>query len=53
MCCLALCRVALDFFVQNLYKNEYVWSSAMPHNAGQSCIVLDKLVKLKKVIFLT
>jgi hypothetical protein len=34
------------FFVQNLYGDEYVWSSAMLYSAGQNCIELDKLVKL-------
>jgi hypothetical protein len=42
-----------NFFVQNLYEDDYVWShamlhstepwpSAIPHSAGQNCIALDK-----------
>jgi hypothetical protein len=42
----ALCHIVQDFFVQNLYDDEYVWSLAMPHIAGQNCIALDKLAKL-------
>jgi hypothetical protein len=45
MCCPALCRIeqdygqalfrtALDFFLQNLYEDEYVRSSALRQSAG-------------------
>jgi hypothetical protein len=31
---LALCRIALDFFVQNFYGDEYVSSHSLRHSAG-------------------
>jgi hypothetical protein len=50
MNCPAQCRIALDFFVQKLYKDEYVWSHAMPHNAGQN-IAMDKLFNFGLVLY--